>query len=58
MYEITKDKKYLDKIHEYDEKSKYNSLLFTTSLSSKQKKEKQLLYAKRQEIYLIVRFLS
>ena len=53
MYEITKDKKYLDKIHEYDEKSKYNSLLFTTSLSSKQKKEKQLLYAKRQEIYLI-----
>ena len=53
MFEITKNKKYLDKIHEYDEKSKYNSLLFTTSLSSKQKKEKQLLYAKRQEIYLI-----
>ena len=53
MFEITKNKKYLDKIHEYDEKSKYNSLLFTASLSSKQKKEKQLLYAKRQEIYLI-----
>lgn len=53
MFEITKDKKYLEKIHEYDEKSKYNSLLFTASLSSKQKKEKQLLYAKRQEIYLI-----
>lgn len=52
MFEITNDKKYLDKIHEYDEKSKYNSLLFTASLSSKQKKEKQLLYAKRQEIYL------
>ena len=27
MFEITNDKKYFEKIHEYDEKSKYNSLL-------------------------------
>lgn len=53
MFEITNDKEYLDKIHEYDEKSKYNSLLLTAYLSPKQKKEKQLLYYKRQEIYLI-----
>ena len=53
MFEISNDKKYLDKIHEYDEKSKYNSLLLTASLSQKQEKEKQLLYNKRQEIYLI-----
>jgi len=53
MFEITNDKKYLEKIHEYDEKSKYNSLLLIASISPKQKKEKQLLYNKRQEIYLI-----
>lgn len=52
MFEITKDKKYIDKIHEYDEKSKYTSLLLTASLSSKQQEEKQMLYGKRQEIYL------
>jgi CHAT domain-containing protein len=53
MFAITNDKKYLEKIHEYDEKSKYNSLLSTAYLSPKQKKEKQLLYNKRQQIYLI-----
>ena len=53
MFEITNDKKYFEKIHEYDEKSKYNSLLLTAYLSPKQKEEKQILYNKRQEIYLI-----
>lgn len=53
MFEITDNKKYLEKIHEYDEKSKYNSLLLTAFLSPKQKKEKVLLYNKRKEIYLI-----
>lgn len=53
MFEITKDKKYLEKIHEYDEKSKYNSLLIISSLTAKQKQEKQILYEKRKKIYLI-----
>lgn len=53
LFEITNNKKYLEKIHEYDEKSKYNSLLLTAFLSPKQKKEKVLLYNKRKEIYLI-----
>lgn len=53
MFEITNNKKYFEKIHEYDEKSKYNSLLLTAYLSPKQKEEKQMLYNKRQEIYLI-----
>jgi CHAT domain-containing protein len=53
IYELTGDKKYLEKIHEYDEKSKYNSLFITAYLTPKQKKEKQSLYEKRQEIYLL-----
>lgn len=48
MFEITKDKKYLEKIHEYDEKSKYNSLLIISSLTAKQKQEKQILYEKEK----------
>ena len=53
IYELTSNKKYLEKIHEYDEKNRYNSLLLTSYLTSKQKVEKKLLYIKRQEIYLI-----
>lgn len=53
IYEMTGNKKYLDKIHEYDEKNKYNSLLLTSYLTLKQKEEKKTLYKKRQEIYLI-----
>ena len=53
LYELTKDKNYLEKIHEYDEKSKYHSLFLTTYLTEKQKKEKESLYNKRQEIYLL-----
>lgn len=51
LYEITKNPKHLEKIHEYDEKSKYKGLLNTVFLNSNEKKEKELLYQKRQVIY-------
>lgn len=51
LYEITKKPNYLEKIHEYDEKSKYSALLKTVYLTPNQKKERELLYQKRQVIY-------
>lgn len=51
LYQGTKNKIYLEKIHEYDEKSKYNALLNTFFVTSRENKEKALLYDKRQSIY-------
>lgn len=53
LLELTKDKKYYEKIHEYNEKSKYYSLLLTATLTPNLAKEKELLYNKRQEIHLM-----
>lgn len=51
LYEITKNPNHLEKIHEYDEKSKYSGLLKTVFLNPNKKKEKEFLYQKRQVIY-------
>lgn len=51
LYEITKEVKYIEKIHEYDEKTKYYSLLTTVFLTKKEQQEKELLFKKRQLIY-------
>ena len=53
MYELTGDAKYQEKIHEYNEKSKYNALLLMASLTPNQEKEKQVLYNKRKAIHLL-----
>uniref|UniRef100_UPI00404AAC56 CHAT domain-containing protein n=1 Tax=Flavobacterium sp. TaxID=239 RepID=UPI00404AAC56 len=51
LFQITKNKKYLEKIHEYDEKSKYGAILNTSFLTPNEKNEKTQLYNKRQSIY-------
>jgi CHAT domain-containing protein len=53
IYELSKNNHYLEKMHEYDEKSKYNALLQTSFLSPEEKEEKEILYNKRQAIYLL-----
>lgn len=53
MFDLPKSNHYLEKMHEYDEKSKYNALLQTSFLSPKEKEEKEILFNKRQAIYLL-----
>lgn len=49
LFKITKNEHYLRKVHEYDEKSKYNSLVF--SLQRKLGKNE---YSERQKVYLLM----
>jgi CHAT domain-containing protein len=50
LHEVSQDDLYLEKIHEYDEKSKYNSLVF----SLKNTKFKDSLYQFKNKLYLLM----